>query len=139
MADEIPPYDPLEPPRPKGKAAAAGDDSAAAESAAEAPVANLQAAVSEARKQTGERLSEKVRSNGLASQELRQFIERIETLEEDKKSIADDIKDVFGEAKGRGYDTKAIRAIIRLRKQDSGERAAFEAVLDTYMAALGMV
>ncbi len=74
----------------------------------------------------------------VAAAELRQFIERIERLEEEKQTIADDIKDVMGEAKGRGYDTKAIRTILRLRKKDRDERLEEEAILQTYMAALGM-
>lgn len=74
----------------------------------------------------------------VAAAELRQFIERIERLEEEKQTIADDIKDVMGEAKGRGYDTKAIRTILRLRKKDKDERLEEEAILQTYMAALGM-
>ncbi|WP_438618370.1 DUF2312 domain-containing protein [Oryzifoliimicrobium ureilyticus] len=74
----------------------------------------------------------------VAAAELRQFIERIERLEEEKASIADDIKDVFGEAKGRGYDTKAMKTIIRLRKKDANERLEEESILQTYMAALGM-
>ncbi|ODS52538.1 MAG: hypothetical protein ABS40_18510 [Agrobacterium sp. SCN 61-19] len=74
----------------------------------------------------------------VAAAELRQFIERIERLEEEKQTIQDDIKDVFGEAKGRGYDTKAMKAIIRLRKKDANERLEEEAILQTYMAALGM-
>lgn len=74
----------------------------------------------------------------VAASELRQFIERIERLEEEKQTIADDIKDVFGEAKGRGYDTKAMKTIIRLRKKDRDERMEEEAILQTYMNALGM-
>jgi uncharacterized protein (UPF0335 family) len=74
----------------------------------------------------------------VAAAELKQFIERIERLEEEKQTIADDIKDVMGEAKGRGYDTKAIRTIIRLRKKDKDERMEEEAILQTYMNALGM-
>lgn len=74
----------------------------------------------------------------VAAEELRQFIERIERLEEEKQSIADDVKDVFGEAKSRGYDPKAIRTIIRLRKKDANERLEEESILQTYMAALGM-
>lgn len=74
----------------------------------------------------------------VAAAELRQFIERIERLEEEKSSISDDIKDVFGEAKGRGYDTKAMKTIIRLRKKDANERMEEESILQTYMAALGM-
>jgi len=74
----------------------------------------------------------------VAAAELRQFIERIERLEEEKVAIATDIKDVMGEAKGRGYDTKAIRTIIRLRKKDANERLEEESILQTYLAALGM-
>ena len=74
----------------------------------------------------------------VAAAELRQFIERVERLEEEKAAIQGDIKDVMGEAKGRGYDTKAIRTIIRLRKKDANERIEEETILQTYMAALGM-
>ncbi len=74
----------------------------------------------------------------VAAAELRQFIERIERLEEEKNAILQDIKDVLGESKGRGYDTKAIRTIIRLRKKDANERLEEESILQTYMAALGM-
>jgi uncharacterized protein (UPF0335 family) len=74
----------------------------------------------------------------VAAAELRQLIERIERLEEEKASISDDIKDVYGEAKGRGYDTKAMRTIVRLRKKDANERIEEETILQTYMAALGM-
>ncbi|MCF3638425.1 DUF2312 domain-containing protein [Rhizobium sp. TRM95111] len=74
----------------------------------------------------------------VAAAELKQFIERIERLEEEKAAIQGDIKDVLGEAKGRGYDTKAIRTIIRLRKKDANERLEEESILQTYMSALGM-
>ena len=77
-------------------------------------------------------------SQTVAAGQLRAFIERIERLEEEKKAIADDIKEVFAEMKGTGFDTKAVRAIIRLRKQDQAERQEAEAILDLYMAALGM-
>ena len=77
-------------------------------------------------------------SQTVAAGQLRAFIERIERLEEEKKTIADDIKDVYAEAKGNGFDTKAIRAIIRLRKQDQAEREEAETILDLYKAALGM-
>ncbi|MCB1383958.1 MAG: DUF2312 domain-containing protein [Notoacmeibacter sp.] len=77
-------------------------------------------------------------SETVAAGQLRALIERIERLEEEKKTIADDIKEVYAEAKGNGFDTKALRTIIRLRKQDANERAEAEAVLDLYMAALGM-
>ena len=74
----------------------------------------------------------------VAAAELRQFIERIERLEEEKQTIADDIADVISEAKGRGYDAKAIRTILRLRKKDINERIEEETILQTYLAALGM-
>jgi uncharacterized protein (UPF0335 family) len=75
----------------------------------------------------------------IAADELRLLIERIERLEEEKKAIADDVKDVFGEAKSRGYDTKTMRAIIRLRKMETHVRQEAEAMMETYMQALGMV
>jgi len=74
----------------------------------------------------------------VAAGQLRAFIERIERLEEEKKTIADDIKEVFAEAKGTGFDTKAIRTIVRLRRQDQAKRQEDEAILDLYKAALGM-
>ena len=74
-----------------------------------------------------------------AKDQLKAFVERIERLEEEKKAIADDIRDVYAEAKGNGYDVKAMRAVVRLRKQDKDERAEYEAVLETYMHALGMI
>ena len=77
-------------------------------------------------------------SQTVAAGQLRAFIERVERLEEEKQTIADDIKDVFAEMKGTGFDTKAVRAIIRLRKQDLDEREEAEAMLDLYKAALGM-
>ncbi|HUG63543.1 MAG TPA: GapR family DNA-binding domain-containing protein [Methylomirabilota bacterium] len=76
---------------------------------------------------------------GVAADELKQFIERIERLEEEKKAIADDVRDVYGEAKGRGYDVKAIRAIVRLRAKEPHEREEEEAILELYKSALGMV
>ena len=77
-------------------------------------------------------------SQTVAAGQLRAFIERIERLEEEKKTIADDIKEVYAEMKGTGFDTKAVRSIIRLRKQDQAERQEAEAILDLYKAALGM-
>lgn len=71
--------------------------------------------------------------------QLRAFIERIERLEEEKKTIAEDIKEVFAEAKGTGFDTKAMRTIIRLRKKDQAEREEEEAMLELYLAAMGMI
>ena len=77
-------------------------------------------------------------SQTVAAGQLRAFIERVERLEEEKKTIADDIKEVFAEMKGTGFDTKAVRKIIRRRKQDQAERQEEEAILDLYLAALGM-
>ncbi|WP_411755819.1 DUF2312 domain-containing protein [Sinorhizobium meliloti] len=78
-------------------------------------------------------------AHGIARDQLRSFIERIERLEEEKKSIADDIKDVYGEAKSMGFDAKILRKVISIRKQDADERAEQEAILDTYLHALGMI
>ena len=77
-------------------------------------------------------------SQTVAAGQLRAFIERIERLEEEKKTIADDIKEVYAEAKGTGFDTKAVRTIIRLRKKDQAELQEEEAIIDLYKAALGM-
>ena len=73
-----------------------------------------------------------------AKDQLKAIIERIERLEEEKKTISDDIRDVYAEAKGNGFDVKVLRQIIRIRKQDHAERMEQEALLDLYMAALGM-
>jgi len=75
--------------------------------------------------------------NSIAKDQLKSIIERVERLEEDKKAISDDIKDVYAEAKGNGYDTKALRAIVRYRKEDAQDRAEREAIFETYLAALG--
>ncbi|MBO0902703.1 DUF2312 domain-containing protein [Jiella sonneratiae] len=83
--------------------------------------------------------SENVAESSVASDELRSFIERIERLEEEKKTISDDIKDVYGEAKSRGYDAKVLRKVVSIRKQDANERAEMDAILDVYLQALGMV
>jgi uncharacterized protein (UPF0335 family) len=74
----------------------------------------------------------------IAADELRLLIERIERLEEEKKAIGDDVKDVYGEAKARGYDTKTMRTIVRLRKMDKNDRQEADALLETYKAALGL-
>lgn len=71
--------------------------------------------------------------------QLKSLVERIERLEEEKSSISTDIKDVYAEAKGTGFDTKALRMIIRIRKQDPHDRAEQETILETYLAAMGMV
>jgi uncharacterized protein (UPF0335 family) len=74
-----------------------------------------------------------------AKDQLKAFVERIERLEEEKKTISDDIRDVYAEAKGNGYDVKALRTIVRLRKQDADERREHETILETYLHALGML
>jgi uncharacterized protein (UPF0335 family) len=74
-----------------------------------------------------------------AKDQLKAIIERIERLEEEKKTISDDIRDVYAEAKGNGFDVKALRTIVRLRKQDANEREEEETILETYMQALGMI
>ncbi|WP_315753927.1 MULTISPECIES: DUF2312 domain-containing protein [unclassified Bradyrhizobium] len=74
-----------------------------------------------------------------AVDQLKSIIERIERLEEEKKAISEDIKDVYAESKGNGFDVKALRTIIRLRKQDPNERQEEESILETYMQALGMI
>lgn len=79
-----------------------------------------------------------IANSGVAAEELKQFIERIERLEEEKAGISGDIKDVFSELKGRGFDSKAIRSILRIRKKDHAERQEEEAILELYMQALGM-
>ena len=75
----------------------------------------------------------------IAADQLRLFIERIERLEEEKKGIADDIKDVYAEAKANGYDTKTMRAVVRLRKMEKHQLDEQDALLETYRAALGMI
>jgi uncharacterized protein (UPF0335 family) len=76
--------------------------------------------------------------SSVAGQELRQFIERVERLEAEKSDIAEQIKEVMAEAKGRGYDTKVMRKLISIRKRDSNDVAEEEAILDLYKSALGM-
>lgn len=73
-----------------------------------------------------------------AADRLRLLIERIERLEEEKKGISDDIKDVYAEAKATGYDTKAMRLVVRLRKMRPDDRREMEAIVDTYKSALGI-
>lgn len=79
-----------------------------------------------------------VNPDEVAKDQLTAFVERIERLEEEKKGIADDIKEVYAEAKGNGFDVKVLRKVISVRKQDASERAEQEAILDLYLAALGM-
>jgi len=77
--------------------------------------------------------------DNVAADQLRLFIERIERLEEEKKGIADDVKDVYAEAKANGYDTKTMRAIVRLRRMESHARQEADALLETYRNALGLL
>lgn len=77
--------------------------------------------------------------NETAREKLRQVVAKIERLEEEKKEVAAQIKEVYGEAKSMGYDTKALRAVIRLRKQDRQEREEQQSLLDTYLLALGEI
>ncbi|MBA2771055.1 MAG: DUF2312 domain-containing protein [Sphingomonas sp.] len=74
----------------------------------------------------------------VAADQLRLFIERIERLEEEKKGIADDVRDVYAEAKSNGYDTKTMRAIVRLRRMESNARQEADALMETYRSALGL-
>lgn len=78
-------------------------------------------------------------SHHFAKDQLKAFVERVERLEEEKKAIADDIRDVYAEAKVNGFDVKALRTVVRLRKQDINTRREEEAVLETYLHALGML
>ena len=73
-----------------------------------------------------------------AKDQLKAFVERVERLEEEKKALSDDIRDVYAEAKGNGYDVKALRTVVQLRKLETTERQEQQAVLETYMHALGM-
>ncbi len=75
---------------------------------------------------------------GIAAQRLRSFIERVERLEDEKAALAADIREVYAEAKGDGFDVKTMRQIVRIRKMDSSDRAEQEALLDLYKTALGL-
>jgi uncharacterized protein (UPF0335 family) len=79
-----------------------------------------------------------VAGTGVAAQELTQFIERVERLEEEKKAISDDIREVYAEMKGCGFAVRAVRELVKTRKQDHSERKEMEAILELYMAALNM-
>ena len=78
-------------------------------------------------------------AGGIGADRLRSFIERIERLEEEKAALTADIREVYSEAKGEGFDTKVMRQVVRLRKMDSGDRREQEAILDLYKQVLGMV
>lgn len=77
--------------------------------------------------------------NSVAAGQLRSLIERVENLETEKKAISEDIRGIYSEAKGNGFDTKAIRTIVRMRKQDVAKREEEALILETYLAALGMI
>jgi uncharacterized protein (UPF0335 family) len=77
-------------------------------------------------------------SDNIAADQLRLLIERIERLEEEKKGIADDIRDVYAEAKSTGFDVRTVRAVVRLRRMEKNDRQEAEALLETYKAALGL-
>jgi uncharacterized protein (UPF0335 family) len=76
--------------------------------------------------------------SGFAKEHLKSFIERVERLEEEKAALAADIREVYSEAKGQGFDTKIMRQVVRLRKLDTADRQEQDAILDLYMSALGM-
>jgi len=75
--------------------------------------------------------------NSAAQSQLKSIIERIERLEEDKAAVANDLKEVYAEAKGNGFDTKILRKVVRLRKQDKAKRQEEEALIDLYLSAIG--
>lgn len=77
-------------------------------------------------------------ADSVTADQLRQFIERVERLEEEKKGINDDIRDVYSESKSQGYDVKIMKQIVRLRKMEDHDRQEFDALLDTYKTALGL-
>lgn len=138
------PYKPRETEKPKrGKAAAAGDDTETTVTirlpdGTETPPATLAQLKEATAAVKRSREEESPYTNGVARDHLRAFVERIERLEEEKKSIADDIKDVYGEAKGCGFQPAILRKVIALRKKDPAKRAEEQAILDTYLVALGM-
>jgi uncharacterized protein (UPF0335 family) len=78
------------------------------------------------------------RGGGVAAERLKSFIERIERLEEEKAALAADIREIYSEAKGTGFDTKVMRQIVRLRKMEEADRQEMQAILDTYKRALGL-
>ena len=80
-----------------------------------------------------------VSPDSVAQDQIKAFIERIERLEEEKQAIADDIKEVYAEAKGNGFDVKVLRKVVRIRKQDRAKRLEEEAILDLYLSALGEI
>ena len=88
---------------------------------------------------TGTATMDEPTARRVVKDQLKAFVERVERLEEEKKALADDIRDVFAEAKGNGFDVRALRTVIKLRRQDINERKEAEAILETYLHALGML
>ena len=88
---------------------------------------------------TAAAVKDEATAHRFAEDHLKAFIERVERLEEEKKALSDDIRDVYAEAKSNGFDVKALRQVVRLRKQDVDERKEQEAILETYLQALGML
>src|SRR5829696_6917615 len=88
---------------------------------------------------TAAAVKDEAAAHRFAKDHLKAFVERVERLEEEKKALSDDIRDVYAEAKGNGFDVKALRQVVRLRKQDVDERKEQEAILETYLQALGML
>ena len=78
------------------------------------------------------------KSGGVTAQQLKSIIERVEKLEEERRDLGTDVREIYAEAKGNGYEPKIIRMIVRLRRMNSADRAEQEALLDTYKSALGM-
>ena len=83
-------------------------------------------------------MADTISSDSVAQDQLKACVERIERMEEEKKAIADDIREIYAEAKGNGFDIKVLRQVVKIRKQDHSERMEQEAILDLYLAALGM-
>jgi uncharacterized protein (UPF0335 family) len=125
MGDE---FEPTHPPRDTVTIMAPGMD----------PIHTTLDGMKRATKRMKETAAEKPATR-FAKDQLKAIIERIERLEEEKKTISDDIKDVYAEGKGNGFDVKALRAIVRMRKEDPQDRQEFETILETYMQALGML
>ena len=86
----------------------------------------------------GSAVSKKTKAGPISADRLKSFVERIEKLDEERKAISDDMRDVYSEAKGVGYDVKTMRKLVSLRKMDAADRDEQEALLDTYKHALGM-
>ena len=84
-------------------------------------------------------MDQQVGHNSVSKEQLRTIVERIERLDEEKKTISDDIRGIYKEADGNGFDVKALRTIVRMRKQDASERQEQETILETYMRAMGMI